>query len=166
MLFAHYMLLAAGLMPYVLVGAAKAAPGYDNANPRSLDNLGSDKRRRIYAAHLNALEAFPLFAAGVLLATLLEANALATNILSGFWLLLRTGFALAYITDRATLRSLLWLAATAISVALFLISLGGGRQEHDGSLATACEKASEVPGPVRPCQRPASPSARAAASAH
>ena len=36
------------------------------------------------------------------------------------WILLRIAHGLAYISDRATLRSIIWVAALAVNIAVFL----------------------------------------------
>ncbi len=36
------------------------------------------------------------------------------------WILLRIGHGVAYVSDRATLRSIIWIAALAVNIAIFL----------------------------------------------
>lgn len=120
---ASWIVLVAGLMPYVIVGIAKAGPGYDNANPRALENLKDRKRMLAYNAHQNALEAFPFFAAGVLLALVLNADAKLINLLAVVWLVARIGYAWAYITDRPSVRSSFWFVAKLAAIGIYLVAL-------------------------------------------
>ena len=120
---ASWIVLAAGLMPYVIVGIAKAGPGYDNANPRAVDGLQGRTRKLAYGAHQNALEAFPFLAAGVLLAILRGADTYLVNLLAVVWLAARIGYTWAYITDRPTTRSSFWFIATLAAIGLYLTAL-------------------------------------------
>ena len=70
MSIAYWCLLIAAVLPYVLVTVGRAGfAGYDNRDPRGWSAAQTHPRaRRMYAAHLNAFEAFAPFAAGVLAA--------------------------------------------------------------------------------------------------
>jgi ZIP family zinc transporter len=73
MLFAHWMLLVASLLPIVAVGFAKSRGGkYDNHNPREfLEKLREGSfAKRMAAAQANSWEALGMFAPAVLLATI------------------------------------------------------------------------------------------------
>ncbi len=70
MTIAYWMILVAGLLPYWPTGVSKWRRSYDNAAPRAgIDRLPA-KQQRAYWAQLNAFEAFPLFAAAVIIAQL------------------------------------------------------------------------------------------------
>jgi len=122
-LAAYWILLVGAVMPYVLVIIAKANRDYDNADPRNPAALNTPFRRAAYGAHLNSLEAFPLFAAAVLLAGLRHAPAQAVDVAAYVWLAFRLAYAACYLTGRASLRSLSWLGAAASSLAILVISL-------------------------------------------
>ena len=64
---AYWCVLVAASLPIAIVSFAKSGGG-DNHHPR--DDVGrlSGARRRAYAAHLNAYENFPFFAAAVIIA--------------------------------------------------------------------------------------------------
>ena len=67
--FAYWCVLIAALLPLAIVSYAKAGSGGDNHNPRAgIDSLEPAKRRA-YAAHQNAFESFPFFAAAVIIAS-------------------------------------------------------------------------------------------------
>lgn len=114
-----WCLLIAGLLPFVAILPVKIASGYDNANPRGFYATLDGFERRALAAHLNSLEAFPLFAAAVFAAQLASARPSLVGALAVAFVALRVGYVLAYWGDRPTLRSALWLCGLGVSVALF-----------------------------------------------
>lgn len=123
MTLAHWILLIGGLMPYFLVAVAKSTKAYDNADPRNAGNFADPLRRRAHAAHQNSLEAFGFFAVGVLLATARGADGGTVDLLAGFWLAARLVYAWTYLTDKSTLRSLVWFLASFATIGIFLAAL-------------------------------------------
>ena len=123
---AYWVLLIGALMPYPLVIMAKAGPAYDNADPRNPAALTSALRRNAFGAHANCLEVLPLFAAAVLLAGLRHAPAQLVNTLAFVWLACRLGYVACYLRGLASLRSLIWGAATAASIAIFVLGATAG----------------------------------------
>ena len=72
---AVWTVLIAGFLPIVCAGIAKwGAKGYDNHNPRAWLAQQHGKRVRADAAQANSFEAFPFFAAGMILAVLAEVD--------------------------------------------------------------------------------------------
>lgn len=121
MSIALWCLLAGALLPYLFTGVAKSAPGYDNRDPRAWLAAREGVHARAHAAQLNGFEAFPPFAAAVLVAQGYGDAAQGTiDALAVAWVGLRIAYGIAYLTDRALLRSLLWVAGTAVVVALFV----------------------------------------------
>jgi len=121
MTIGFWCVLIAGALPYVAVGFAKiGGKGYDNANPRAWLARTEGFRARAHAAHLNAFETFPLFAAGVLIAHFQHAPQNRIDMLAMAFIAARVGFTIFYLTDRPTLRSLFWGAGTACVIALFV----------------------------------------------
>ncbi len=120
MTIAYWMILIAGLLPYWPAVASKMRRDYDNAAPRA----GVDKLRlhhqRAYWAQLNAFEAFPLFAAAVIIAHLAQAPQVTVNVLAVAFVGLRIIYALAYIYDKPTLRSLVWSGGVLCIIGLFV----------------------------------------------
>ena len=123
---AYWVLLIGALMPYPLVAMAKAGPAYDNTDPRNPAALTSAFRRNAFGAHANCLEALPLFAAAVLLAGFRHAPAQTVDTLAFVWLACRLGYVACYLRGLGTLRSLIWAAATAASVAIFVLGVTAG----------------------------------------
>ena len=109
-----------GVMPVVTVGIAKAR-GVDNHAPRDWAQTIDGYRKRAYAAHLNHYEAFPLFAAAVLVAATQGAPMAAVNALAAAVVAARLVYTACYVADFATLRSLVWLAGWGLTLAIFVL---------------------------------------------
>ena len=120
--FAQWIMLVGGLLPYFIVASAKATKQYDNWKPREPGNY-EGWRARAYSAHSNAQEAFPFFAAAVLLATLRNADTRVVTIAAGVWLVARLLHWFTYVTNRATARSLVWFVATFATLTIFIAAL-------------------------------------------
>ena len=122
MTFAYWCVVLAMFLPLVWVGIAKAnAPGYDNDRPREwLEHLRG-KAQRANWAQQNAYEAFPPFAAAVIIANLTGNDLFTIDILAGVFILCRVAHGVFYIGDKSMLRSLVWLGGFGCTVALFLI---------------------------------------------
>lgn len=130
MTIADACILVACLLPITCALIAKSPGfgkrrrdgGFDNNNPRQwLAGLGG-WQARANAAQQNSFEALPLFIAGVLVAERLQAMQSRVDMLAAAFVVLRVGYIGAYLADRASLRSLLWLGAIGASVALFFIA--------------------------------------------
>jgi len=123
MTFALWMLLVAILLPIISTGISKyGAPGLDNNRPRDWQETLSGWRKRADWAHRNHFEAMPGFIAAVLVATYTHAPQGQIDRLAGLWAIFRIGYTACYITDRATLRSVMWTGGFVCVVALFVIS--------------------------------------------
>jgi uncharacterized MAPEG superfamily protein len=121
MTIAFWCVLAAGLLPLVWVGYAKATGGrYDNRAPREFLAGVSGGAQRAHWAEQNSYEAFPLFAAGVVVAHLAGADPDTANLLALVFVAARAVHGVCYIADLATLRSLVWLIGLGCSVGLFV----------------------------------------------
>lgn len=123
MTIAYWCVLVAALLPYLFTGVAKSAPGYDNRRPRAWLDAREGLHERAHAAQLNSFEAFAPFAAAVVVAHLAGGAQQGTiDVLAGLWLLLRAAYGGAYLADAHLLRSVLWVAAMAVVVSLFVVS--------------------------------------------
>lgn len=121
MTFAYWMVVAAALLPYVTVGFAKAA-GIDNRAPRADMERLTGWRKRADWAHRNHFEAFPPFAAAVIIAHLAGVAQGRIDLLAGLFVIARLVYTLAYLADRATLRSVVWTVGIACIIALFVFA--------------------------------------------
>lgn len=118
---AYWCVLAAALLPILLAGAAKAgARGYNNARPREFLSALSGWPARANFAQQNSYEAFPPFAAGVIIAQLCNAPQPTIDALAVTFIAARVAYSFCYIADRAGLRSLVWLVGLACVVGLFV----------------------------------------------
>jgi uncharacterized MAPEG superfamily protein len=117
---AYWMVFVAGLLPYWPTVASKWRRDYDNAAPRAgIDRL-PPRQQRAYWAQLNAFEAFPLFAAAVIIAHLAQAPQPWVDGLAVAFVGFRAAYTLAYIHDKPTLRSLLWAGGFFSVIGLFV----------------------------------------------
>ncbi len=120
MTFAYWMILGAGFLPYLTVVLAKSA-GIDNRAPRrDLDAL-TGWRQRADWAHRNHFEAFPLFAAAVIVAELAHAPQNGIDALAGAFVLLRILYTVMYVADWATPRSIVWALGFLAVLGLFVL---------------------------------------------
>ena len=122
MTFAYWCVLVAALLPYAAVFPAKARKDFDNREPRPWEQRLTGWRARGYWAHLNTFEAFPPFAAAVIIAHLAHAPQLRIDWLAATFVVARVAYVVCYYTDLATLRSLVWTVGLASMVGLFLIA--------------------------------------------
>ncbi|MEN9995861.1 MAG: hypothetical protein RL462_637 [Pseudomonadota bacterium] len=117
--------LLAGVMPWICVGIAKAGKrNYDNHNPRQWLAQQTGYRARANAAQANCFEAFPLFAAGILLALYAEVPSEQVDLYAGIFIAARVAYIAFYLSDKDKLRSLAWLVGVGCSVALLVASMG------------------------------------------
>lgn len=100
-------------------GKPRREGGFDNHNPRQWLAQQQGWQARANAAQMNSFEALPLFIAGVLVAQRLQGPQGLIDGLAITFVVARVGYIAAYVADRATLRSLLWVVALGASIALF-----------------------------------------------
>ncbi len=111
------------------IGVAKLDGGkdYDNANPRDPAFYRPGLRARALGAHQNGFEAFPFFAAAVIVAEMHGSAQAVVNALAVAFLLLRVVYVLLYIGNRPRPRSTVWSLAMACNLVLFFSPLWAGR---------------------------------------
>lgn len=118
--------LAAALMPIVCAGIAKRGGfgrprregGYDNHLPRDWLAKQGGLAARANAAQANCFEALPFFIGAVAIALALDAPAARVEWLALAWVLLRVAYVGCYLADRATARSVVWMLALAVNIAI------------------------------------------------
>ena len=122
--FAWWILLAAFFLPVVCAGIAKAGRrDYDNANPREWEKALGGYRSRAIAAMNNTFEALPFLAAAVIGAHVMGAPQGRLDLLAAIWLALRLVYIGLYVSDRASARSLVWMAGVAVTVWIFVLGV-------------------------------------------
>jgi uncharacterized MAPEG superfamily protein len=124
MTLAYACVLIGGLMPLLWTATAKFGGRRkmsfaENAGPRDFLANTTGLQKRADWAQQNAFEAFPLFAAAVIVAHLSGAAQARIDLLAMLWVGFRLAYGLCYLADWATARSLTWTAALACAVALF-----------------------------------------------
>ncbi len=127
MTLAYWCILIAALMPFAAVGIAKVSKNYDNNNPRDWILTHEGHKKRAYQAHLNCFEAFPFFAAAVIVAHLAHASQSTIDYLAVAFIALRVVYIGLYLADSATLRSLVWMGGLGICIALFFVAGSAAR---------------------------------------
>jgi uncharacterized MAPEG superfamily protein len=95
-------------------------PRYNNFNVRLWQGKLEGAAQRAHAAHLNSFEAFPLFAAAVIVAQITGAEQARVDMLALGFIGLRVLYGILYLADKATLRSLVWMAALICNVMIFI----------------------------------------------
>ena len=130
MTIAYFCIIVACLLPIVCAGLAKSKGfgrprregGFDNEQPREWLAKLTGWQARANAAQFNSFEALPLFVAGVLVAHQLQAPQGTIDALAVAFIAVRLAFIGAYLGDKSSLRSLIWVTGVVISVALFFIA--------------------------------------------
>ena len=121
MSLALWCVLLAGLLPVLTVIFAKwGRPDFDNGEPRAWMEKLTGRRRRADYAHRNHFEAFPFFAAAVIIAQQLHAPQATVNTLAAIFIVARVAYTVLYLVDRPTLRSIMWAIAYACVIGLFI----------------------------------------------
>lgn len=122
MTIALWCVLAAAFLPYPFSAAAKWSRRFDNHSPRVYLEATTGWQKRSHWAQLNSFEAFPAFAAAVIVNHMvLGPNAVANQLALAF-IASRIIYGMFYITDWALARSIAWFAAALCSVALFVLA--------------------------------------------
>jgi uncharacterized MAPEG superfamily protein len=121
MTIAFWCVLVAGFLPYFGTLTAKiGGDSFDNRNPRDWLDAQSGFRKRANAAQHNSFEAFPFFAAAVIIAHVAGAPQGRIDLFAVVFILARLFYIAFYVADMATLRSLAWFVGIGSVVALFL----------------------------------------------
>jgi uncharacterized MAPEG superfamily protein len=123
---AYWILLFAALLPIACAAIAKwgmfKTPrkdgGYDNHSPRQWLERQQGWRARANAAQANTFEALPFFFAAVIIAHQLRAGQTMLDLLCVSWLMLRIFYVITYVGDMATPRSLIWIGALIVNIAI------------------------------------------------
>ena len=125
--------LASIAIAFVVVLLTKAPVGramkelseYDRGAPRVQQAKLSGWGGRALAAHHNTIEAFPPFAAAVLVAHVTHAEPHATTALCAIFLVARLLYPAVYIAGKGRLRSAVWGVGWFATLGLFVLPLAG-----------------------------------------
>jgi uncharacterized MAPEG superfamily protein len=94
---------------------------FDNSKPRDPAFYEDSIAARALGAHQNGIEAFPFFAAAILLAEFRGCPQRLIDELAILFVIVRIAYVLTYLGDRPTLRSILWGLGFAINIAIFFM---------------------------------------------
>ncbi|WP_312818636.1 MAPEG family protein [Pseudomonas sp.] len=128
MTVAMWCILIALCLPPLCALIAKVSSGRfglrDNHDPRAFLDTLSGLPRRAHAAQQNSFEAFPAFAAAVLVADIVgNAEQVTQDVLAVMYITSRLLYIICYLADWAALRSLVWFAGLALIVSFFVVSM-------------------------------------------
>ncbi len=120
---AYWCVLAAALLPFLFTGIAKfSGPGFNNYKVRDFQAGLTGWRQRAHWAHLNSFEAFPPFAAAVIIAHVAGAPQDRVDLLALAFIGCRLVYAALYIANKAPLRSIVWALGLACVIGLFVVA--------------------------------------------
>ena len=71
--------------------------------------------------HVNSFEAFPFFAAAVIIAHQLGAAQGPLDALAFLFVVLRLVYIMMYVADSATIRSIIWVLALAVNIGIMFV---------------------------------------------
>lgn len=97
--------------------------GYDNRHPRAQQAQLTGFGARALAAHQNMLEAFPVFAAGLLLALWAEADPFWTTTLALAFVAARVVYTILYLGNFSIMRSMVWGVGFGASLGLMVLAV-------------------------------------------
>ncbi|WP_369988441.1 MAPEG family protein [Pseudomonas xanthosomatis] len=128
MTVALWCILIALVLPPLCALIAKVSSGRfglkDNHDPRAFLDTLSGLPRRAHAAQQNSYEAFPAFAAAVLVADIVgNAEQVTQDVLGVMYITSRLLFIICYLADWAALRSVVWFVGLALIVSFFVVSV-------------------------------------------
>jgi uncharacterized MAPEG superfamily protein len=125
MVIAAFFMIFAAKVPVAramkLEGAGSYG-GYDNQNPREQQARLTGWGKRALAAHQNAFEAFPAFAAAVGLCVATHADSHWVNLLAITHVASRAVYTVFYIANWDKARSTIWTLGVACTVGLMVLA--------------------------------------------
>lgn len=127
MTIAYWCVLIAAVIPLLAIGIAKAgAERYNNRYPRAWLDKQEGFRARAAAAQANSFEAFPFFAAAVIVAHLTNAPQGRLDVLAVVFIVARIVYVVCYLGDWHWARSLVWAVGFVTCGVIFLSGVAPG----------------------------------------
>jgi uncharacterized MAPEG superfamily protein len=125
MTLAFWCVLIAALLPFLATTIAKAGgERFSNRYPRSWLDKQQGFRARANAAQANGFEAFPFFAAAVIVAHLTQAPQERVDVLAVIFVAARVAYLVCYLADWHWARSLVWLIGFLACLTIFVSGAG------------------------------------------
>lgn len=118
---AYLCVIFAFFLPVLIAGYAKLSAGFrprHNRNPREFLAKTEGTALRARWAEQNTYEALPGFFAAVIIAHQLQADQSLVDSLALAFIALRLAYVVCYVSDLASLRSLVWAGGLGCTVAL------------------------------------------------
>jgi len=123
MTLAYWCVLIAILLPFPWAIVAKSSKrGFDNSKPRSWLGELEGRGARANWAQQNTFEALPGFIGAVIIAHLAGGPQFWINLLAVNFIVLRVIYGYLYISDKPTLRTLVWGVSLLCVIGLFVVS--------------------------------------------
>jgi uncharacterized MAPEG superfamily protein len=126
MTIAFWTLLVAIAFPWLMAFIKKSSLAtdgtYNNSAPRTQSEKLQGLSQRALWAEQNSFEILPGYIAAIIVAHIAGANQAYTDLLALLFIASRALYALCYLMNWATLRSIVWTAGLACIVGLFVIS--------------------------------------------
>jgi uncharacterized MAPEG superfamily protein len=121
---AFWCVFIAGVLPFAATLVAKSGRrNFDNRDPRTWLAQQEGFRKRANAAQLNSFEAFPFFAAGVIIAHIVHNGPVPlVDTLALVFVFARVLYIALYLANLATLRSLVWFVGLGAAVAIYIVA--------------------------------------------
>lgn len=123
---AIWAMIIASALPFLLAMLAKAIGGFgmaDNSHPREVVAKFTGRAARANAAQQNSFESLPIFLVSVIVAMLFFVPQIVVNYLAVMYVALRLMYAIAYIVNLPTLRSIVWALSMACCFMLFYLAV-------------------------------------------
>lgn len=122
---ALWCVLIAGLLPLTATAIAKFTGDKKlgpkaNHNPREWLEALDGYKKRAHWAQQNSFEAFPFFAAGVIVAQMAGAAQSTVDLIAVAFIAIRLAYLVCYLADWASVRTLVWTAGYVCCIALFV----------------------------------------------
>ena len=124
MTIGYMCLLICMLLPIFWAGVSKYGYGdikYENESPRDHLSSLSGKAKNAYNAEQNCYETFPAFAAAVIIAHQIGNDQFIINMLCVVFLLTRILHGYFYITNKGSLRSIVFVLGLITNISLFFV---------------------------------------------
>ena len=123
MTIAYWCILITIIFPYFFTVLAKTSSIYNNHDPRQYLQSLTGWRKRAHYIQLNCFEITPSFGIAVIIASLIHARQLSIDTLALTFVVSRLCYAICYLVDKASLRTLFWGLGILCVIGLFLLPL-------------------------------------------
>lgn len=121
MTIAYWCVLVIILFPYLFTVLAKTNKHFNNHDPREYLNNISGWRKRAHYVQQNSFEVNPAFGLAVIIAHLTQVDQFKLDLLAIAFVITRILYAVCYLIDKPSLRSLVWSLGMLCIITLFFL---------------------------------------------